>query len=113
VRQREQKAEQEKDLVVQNKLIRIKDQRIPRLQEVTMRPTITGRKCVGTIEAHQNGLRFISSKQETLDVMYGNIKHAIFQPCDKTTMVLVHFHLRDFILVGKKKQKDVQFYTEV
>ena len=58
-------------------------------------------------------MRFISSKQETLDVMYGNIKHAIFQPCDKTTMVLVHFHLRDFILVGKKKQKDVQFYTEV
>ena len=113
IRQREQKAEQEKDLVVQDKLIRIKDQRVPRLQEVTIRPQLTGRKCIGTIEAHQNGLRFTSSKAEILDVMYRNIKHVIFQPCDKTTMVLVHFHLKDHIIIGKKKQKDVQFYTEV
>jgi nucleosome binding factor SPN SPT16 subunit len=113
VRQREQKAEQEKDLVVQTKLIRIKDQRVPRLQEVTIRPQLSGRKCLGTLEAHQNGLRFLSNKQEILDVMYSNVKHAIFQPCDRTTMVLVHFHLKDFILIGRKKHKDVQFYTEV
>jgi nucleosome binding factor SPN SPT16 subunit len=113
VRQREQKAEQEKDLVIQTKLIRIKDQRVPRLQEVTIRPQLSGRKCVGTLEAHQNGLRFTSSKAEILDVMYTNIKHAIFQPCDRTTMVLVHFHLKDFIMIGRKKVKDVQFYTEV
>jgi nucleosome binding factor SPN SPT16 subunit len=113
VRQREQRAEQEKDLVVQSKLIRIKDQRVPRLQEVTMRPTISGRKSVGNLESHQNGLRFTSSKGEVLDVMYSNIKHAIFQPCDKTTMVLLHFNLKDFIMIGKKKQKDVQFFTEV
>ena len=60
---------------------------MPRLQEVTMRPQLSGRKCIGTLEAHQNGLRFTSSKAEILDVMYGNIKHAIFQPCDRTTMV--------------------------
>jgi nucleosome binding factor SPN SPT16 subunit len=113
VRQREQKAEQEKDLVIQTKLIRIKDQRVPRLQEVTIRPQLSGRKCVGTLEAHQNGLRFTSSKAEILDVMYTNVKHAIFQPCDRTTMVLVHFHLKDFIMIGRKKVKDVQFYTEV
>ena len=113
VKQRELKAEQEKDLVTQSKLIRIKDQRVPRLQDLTMRPQISGRKCVGTIEAHQNGLRFNSTKGEVLDIMYDNIKHAIYQPCEKTTMVLVHFHLKDFILIGKKKQKDVQFYTEV
>ena len=114
VRQREQRAEQEKDLVVQQKLIRIKDQRIPRLQDLTMRPSISGRKCVGTIEAHQNGVRFTSTKYEVLDVLYSNIKHAIYQPCDPTTsMVLVHFHLKDFIMIGKKKQKDVQFFTEV
>ena len=89
----------------------------------------------------------MSTKAEVLDVMYANIKHAVFQPCDKTTMVhtymhtvhiyistnayihtyihtyiykqyistqvLVHFHLKDFILIGKKKHKDVQFFTEV
>lgn len=113
VRTREQKNEQEKDLVAQHKLIKIKDQRVPKLHAVTMRPALSGRKCDGTVEAHQNGLRFTSSKAEVLDVMYGNIKHAIFQPCERTTMVLVHFHLKDHILVGKKKQKDIQFYTEV
>ncbi len=114
VRAREQKAEQEKDLVVQGKLIRIKDQRVPKLQDVTMRPTITGRKCNGTLEAHQNGVRFTSTKHEVLDILYDNIKHAIYQPCDvKTSMVIVHFHLKDFIMVGKKKQRDIQFLTEV
>ena len=113
VKQREQRAEQEKDLVAQVKLIKIKDQRVPRLQDLTMRPAFSGRKCVGNLEAHQNGLRFTSNKGESLDIMYVNIKHAIYQPCDKTTMVLVHFHLRDFILINKKKHKDVQFYTEV
>ena len=113
IKQREQKAEQEKDLVIQTKLIRIKDQRVPRLQDLTMRPQISGRKCMGALEAHQNGLRFLSNKGEILDIMYANIKHCIYQPCDRTTMVLVHFHLKDFIMIGKKKQKDVQFFAEV
>lgn len=113
IRQRELKAEQMKGLKVQDKLQKIKDQRIPRLQEVTMRPQLSGRKCVGTLEAHQNGMRFVSSRNEVLDVMYNNVKHAIFQPCDKTTMVLVHFHLKDYIIINKKQQRDVQFYTEV
>lgn len=113
VRQREQKEEQERDLVVQDKLIRIKDQRVPRMQDITMRPQLSGRKSVGTLEAHQNGLRFTTNKGEIMDMMYANIKHAIFQPCEKTTMVLIHFHLKDFVLIGKKKQKDIQFFTEV
>lgn len=113
VRQREQRAEQEKDLVAQAKLNKIKDQRIPRLQDVKIYPPMSGQKCIGTIESHQNGIRFTSTKGETLDVMYANVKHAIYQPCDKTTTVIIHFHLKDFIMIGKKKQKDVQFYTEV
>lgn len=114
VREREKKIEQEKDLVVQGKLIKIKDQRIPRLQDVNIRPQLSGKKCVGTLEAHQNGLRFSSVKGESLDILYVNIKHAIYQPCDeKTAIVLLHFHLTDFIIINKKKQKDVQFYTEI
>jgi nucleosome binding factor SPN SPT16 subunit len=112
MRMREMKAEQDKGLVEQAKLIRIKDQRVPRLQDVTMRPAISGRKTLGTLEAHQNGLRFTSSKAETIDILYTNIKHAIYQPCDKSTMVLIHFHLKDGIMVGKKKQQDIQFFTE-
>lgn len=109
---REMKAEQEKGLVEQPKLIRIKDQKVPRLQDVTMRPAISGRKTLGTLEAHQNGLRFTSAKAEIIDILYVNIKHAVYQPCEKSTMVLVHFHLKDGILVGKKKQQDIQFFTE-
>lgn len=52
---------EEADLVVQAKLIRTKDQRVPRLQDLTMRPTLSG-KTVGNLEAHSNGLRFTSQK---------------------------------------------------
>eukprot|EP01035_Chromulina_nebulosa_P019212 gene19212-25063_t len=113
IRQRELKIEQEKDLVQQAKLIKIKDQKVPRLQDVRLFPQLSGQKCIGTVEAHQNGIRFTSTKGEVLDVLYSNIKHIVYQPCDKTTIVLLHFHLKDFIMIGKKKQKDLQFFTEV
>jgi nucleosome binding factor SPN SPT16 subunit len=41
-----------------------------------------------------------------------NIRHAFFQPAEKEMITLVHFHLRDAIMVGKKKATDIQFYTE-
>lgn len=44
--------------------------------------------------------------------MHRNIRHAFFQPAEKEMITLVHFHLRDAIMVGKKKATDVQFYTE-
>jgi nucleosome binding factor SPN SPT16 subunit len=113
MRQTEQKKEVERDLVEQDKLIRIKDQRAPQLQDLTMRPQLSGRKSTGALAAHQNGLRFTTTKGEIIDVLYANIKHAFFQPCETATMVLIHFHLKDYILIGKKKQKDLQFYTEV
>jgi nucleosome binding factor SPN SPT16 subunit len=125
-----------------------------------MWPMISGRKTEGVLEAHANGFRFISSKGEKVDLIYGNVKHAIFQPCEGEHVVLVHFHLKvrvsgtplcmrpllfvgcfvlcsrcvcsclflplsqaflcyvvqlpqKPILVGKKKCKDIQFYTEV
>jgi nucleosome binding factor SPN SPT16 subunit len=114
IKQRELKEEIERDLVVQAKLQRIRDERIPRLQDLVMRPTISGKKSNGTLEAHMNGLRFTTNKGEILDVMYANIKHALFQPCqNKSTSVIIHFNLKDNIMIGKKKYKDVQFYTEV
>ena len=44
--------------------------------------------------------------------MHRNIRHAFFQPAEKEMITLVHFHLRDAIMVGKKKATDIQFYTE-
>jgi len=37
----------------------------------------------------------------------------LFQPCENELLVLVHFHLINPIIVGKKKTNDVQFYREV
>jgi nucleosome binding factor SPN SPT16 subunit len=104
---------EEANLVEQEKLIRTKNERVPRLSDLTMRPVFAGRKTQGNLEAHTNGLRFISTRSEVVDIMYANIKYAIFQPCENEIMVLVHFHLKNPIMVGKKKHLDIQFFTEV
>jgi nucleosome binding factor SPN SPT16 subunit len=110
---KELKLQEEADLVVQEKLIRTKNERVPRLADLTMRPVVAGRKTQGNLEAHTNGLRFNSTRSEVVDVMYSNIKYAIYQPCENEIMVLIHFHLKNPIMIGKKKHNDVQFYTEV
>mmetsp|Transcript_15989 Transcript_15989/g.64504 ORF Transcript_15989/g.64504 Transcript_15989/m.64504 type:complete len:571 (+) Transcript_15989:474-2186(+) len=107
------KAAEEADLVAQETLIKTRDQRVPRMTDLTMKPFMSGKKSVGTLEAHANGLRFVSKKQEILDIMYKNIKHALFQPCEQEVVVLIHFHLKHPIMIGKKKSHDVQFQTEV
>ena len=105
--------QEEATLVKQDKLIRTKNERVPRLSDLTMRPVFAGRKTQGNLEAHQNGLRFISNRGESVDITYANIKNAIFQPCESEIMVLIHFHLKHPIMIGKKKQKNLQVFTEV
>ena len=95
-RQHAAKAAEEADLIPQEKLVsfccchpspdsflqvKMRDQRIPRMADLTMRPFISGKKTTGTLEAHTNGLRFTSKKHEIVDIMYGNIKHSLFQVC--------------------------------
>jgi len=81
-RQHAAKAAEEADLIPQEKLVKMRDQRIPRMADLTMRPFISGKKTTGTLEAHTNGLRFTSKKHEIVDIMYGNIKHSLFQVCE-------------------------------
>jgi nucleosome binding factor SPN SPT16 subunit len=73
---------------------RLKNQKVPRLVDLIMRPHLSGRKTVGMLEAHANGLRFRSKKNEVVDIMYNNIRHAIFHPCKGTINVVIHFHLK-------------------
>jgi len=114
VRQREQKEAEESNLVEQEKLVRMKEGKVPRLSDLTMRPALgKGRKTIGQLEAHENGLRFRSNKGDTLDIIYKNIKNCLFQPCEKELMVIVHFNLKNPIMIGSKKHENVQFYTEV
>jgi nucleosome binding factor SPN SPT16 subunit len=47
-----------------------------------------------------------------LDLLFSNIKHLFFQPCDDELIVVIHVHLKSPIMIGKKKAKDVQFIRE-
>lgn len=114
---RESERAERATLVTQEKLVLAGSKFKPlRLSELWIRPPFggRGRKLTGSLEAHVNGFRYSTSRQdERVDVMYGNIKHAFFQPAEKEMITLLHFHLHNHIMVGNKKTKDVQFYTEV
>ncbi|KAI5658442.1 hypothetical protein M9H77_27235 [Catharanthus roseus] len=114
---RESERAERATLVTQEKLVLAGNKFKPvRLSDLWIRPVFGGRarKLPGTLEAHVNGFRFSTSRQdERVDIMYGNIKHAFFQPSEKEMITLLHFHLHNHIMVGNKKTKDVQFYVEV
>ncbi|VEL36054.1 unnamed protein product, partial [Protopolystoma xenopodis] len=65
------------------------------------------------LESHVNGFRYTSIRGDHVDILYDNIKYAFYQPCDGEMIILLHFHLKNAIMYGKKKQTDIQFYTEV
>ncbi|KAA8536705.1 hypothetical protein F0562_029183 [Nyssa sinensis] len=114
---RESERAERATLVTQEKLILAGNKFKPiRLPDLWIRPSFggRGRKLSGTLEAHTNGFRYSTLRQdERVDIMYGNIKHAFFQPAEKEMITLLHFHLHNHIMVGNKKTKDVQFYVEV
>ncbi|GMH10409.1 hypothetical protein Nepgr_012250 [Nepenthes gracilis] len=115
---RESERAERATLVSQEKLIIAGNKVRPiRLSDLWIRPAFAGRgrKLPGDLEAHVNGFRFSNSRrmEERVDIMYGNIKHAFFQPAENEMITLLHFHLHNHIMVGTKKTKDVQFYVEV
>ena len=38
--------------------------------------------------------RYTSIRGDKIDILYNNIKHAFFQPCDGEMIILLHFHLK-------------------
>lgn len=117
VASRESERAERATLVTQEKLQLASNRNKPvRLSDVWIRPAFVGRgrKLTGTLESHVNGFRYSTSRaDERVDIMYGNVKHAFFQPAEKEMITLLHFHLHNHIMVGNKKTKDVQFYVEV
>jgi len=85
----------------------------PKLKDLYIRPNIVQKRLIGVLEAHTNGFRYTSIRGDKVDILYNNIKHAFYQPCDGEMIILLHFHLKNAIMFGKKKHIDVQFYTEV
>lgn len=100
-------------LVKQDTLVINPNRGNPKLKDLYIRPNIVTKRITGSLEAHTNGFRFTSVRGDKVDILYNNIKHAFFQPCDGEMIILLHFHLKHAIVFGKKKHVDVQFYTEV
>jgi nucleosome binding factor SPN SPT16 subunit len=85
----------------------------PKLKDLYIRPSLANKKINGTLEAHTNGFRYTSVRGDKIDILYSNVSHAFYQPCNNEMIILIHFHLKHAIVFGKRKQTDVQFYTEV
>jgi nucleosome binding factor SPN SPT16 subunit len=102
-------------LVEQDDLEVVKGRRPPRLPECFVRPQLEGKRYSGDLEIHHNGLRYQSSvrSDQKVDILFSNIKHLFFQPCDGELIILLHIHLIHPVMIGKKKTKDVQIYREV
>jgi len=109
---REQEKKEMEDVVEQDKLTEIRNRRPHRMETLFLRPGLEGKRLAGALEIHQNGLRYQHPGGQRVDVLFSNVKHLFFQPCDHELIVIIHVHLINPILVGKKKTKDVQFYRE-
>ncbi|RMD44754.1 hypothetical protein DV735_g293, partial [Chaetothyriales sp. CBS 134920] len=111
---REQEKKQLEDVVEQEKLVEIRNRRPQRLSDVFLRPAQDGKRVPGEVEIHQNGLRYNNPthSSESVDVVFSNVKHLFFQPCVGEMIVLIHVHLKNPIMIGKRKTRDVQFYRE-
>lgn len=78
------------------------------LENLVIRPNIVGKRTLGNLELHHNGLRFSTNKGHRIDIVYSNVRHAFYQPCwNDEQVVILHFHLKQPILVGTKKVIDL------
>lgn len=92
--------------------LKLSSGKIPTLEDVMIRPAVDAKRNDGTVQIHQNGIRFRARNGANVDILFSNMKHLIFQSCVKETLALIHIHLVHPIMM-KKKVFDIQFYREV
>ncbi|KAF3837325.1 hypothetical protein F7725_004789, partial [Dissostichus mawsoni] len=103
---REAEEKEKEGIVKQDSLVINLNRSNPKLKDLYIRPNIAQKRMQGSLEAHTNGFRFTSVRGDKVDILYNNIKHALFQPCDGEMII-------NAIMFGKRRHTDVQFYTEV
>lgn len=111
---REQERKALADVVRQDKLIENKSGRTKRLDQIFVRPSPDSKRVPSTVFIHENGIRYQSPLRtdNRIDILFSNIKNLIFQSCKGELIVIIHIHLKNPILMGKKKIQDIQFYRE-
>ncbi|KAJ6500436.1 FACT complex subunit SPT16 [Mycena sanguinolenta] len=109
---REQQKKEMADVVEQDNLVELKSRRPAKMPDAFIRPALDGKRLAGEVEIHQNGVRYLSPNGQKVDILFSNVKHLFFQPCDHELLVIVHLHLKAPIMIGKKKTLDVQFVRE-
>ena len=83
------------------------------LENVIIKPNLEGKKSIGNLELHSNGLRYVSTKGLKLDIHFSQVKHAFFQPCASDELVaIIHFTLKHPMTFSNKKIFDIQFFKE-
>ena len=85
----------------------------PALDDLYVKPTISGKKSSGRLELHKNGFRFKTKKSEELDILFENIRFCFFQRALDHEAVILHLHLRQPLIIGGKRTADVQFYAQI
>jgi nucleosome binding factor SPN SPT16 subunit len=74
------------------------------LENVVVKPNLEGRKTIGNLEIHQNGLRYSSTKGIKVDIPFSNMKHAFYQPCAQNELIaIIHFSLKVPLTLSNKK----------
>ncbi|KAI4210557.1 MAG: hypothetical protein LQ351_006624 [Letrouitia transgressa] len=109
---REQEKKELEDVVEQDKLIEVRNRKPVRMDNIFVRPATDGKRVPGEVEVHQNGLRYTDHRGSKIEVLFSNVKHLFFQPCTHELIVIIHVYLKNPIMIGKKKTRDVQFYRE-
>ncbi|KAF7683733.1 FACT complex subunit spt16 [Astathelohania contejeani] len=63
------------------------------------------------LEIHENGFRY-NNGSTSLDFLFTNVKHFLYQGGPKEPRTILHFHLNAPIIVGNKKTRNIQFYKD-
>lgn len=111
---RDQERKAVADVVHQDKLIENRNGRTKRLDQIFVRPSPDTKRVPSTVFIHENGIRYQSPLRtdSRIDILFSNIKNLFFQSCKGELIVIIHIHLKNPILMGKKKIQDIQFYRE-
>ena len=83
------------------------------LENVIIKPNLDGKKSIGNLELHSNGVRYSSTKGLKIEVPFVQIKHTFFQPCESDELVaIIHLTLKHPLTISNKKVTDIQFFKE-